>query len=35
MELEKFTDRSKGFIQAAQTIALRETHQQVTPQHML
>ncbi|MFA7430790.1 MAG: ATP-dependent chaperone ClpB [Rhodospirillaceae bacterium] len=35
MDLENFTDRSKGFIQAAQTIALRETHQQVTPQHML
>ncbi|KJS34021.1 MAG: ATPase AAA [Rhodospirillaceae bacterium BRH_c57] len=35
MNMENFTDRSKGFIQAAQTIALRETHQQVTPQHML
>ncbi len=35
MDMENFTDRSKGFIQAAQTIALRETHQQVTPQHML
>ncbi|MGC2857484.1 ATP-dependent chaperone ClpB [Novispirillum sp. DQ9] len=35
MDFEHFTDRSKGFIQAAQTIALRETHQQVTPQHLL
>ena len=35
MDFEKFTDRSKGFIQAAQTIALRENHQQVTPEHLL
>lgn len=35
MDFERFTDRSKGFIQAAQTIALRENHQQVTPEHML
>ncbi len=35
MDFEKFTDRSKGFIQAAQTIALRQNHQQVTPEHLL
>jgi len=35
MNIEKFTDRAKGFIQAAQTIALRENHQQVTPDHLL
>ncbi|MBL8643153.1 MAG: ATP-dependent chaperone ClpB, partial [Rhodospirillaceae bacterium] len=35
MNLEKFTDRAKGFIQAAQTIALRSNHQQVTPEHLL
>src|SRR6185369_13729513 len=35
MDLEKFTDRARGFIQAAQTIALREQHQQVTPEHLL
>src|SRR5882762_7668007 len=35
MDLEKFTDRAKGFLQAAQTIALREEHQQVTPEHLL
>ncbi len=35
MDLETFTDRAKGFLQAAQTIALRETHQQVTPEHLL
>ena len=32
---ETFTDRSKGFIQAAQTIARRENHQQVMPEHLL
>jgi len=35
MDMETFTDRAKGFIQAAQTIALREHHQQVTPEHLL
>ncbi|TAL02014.1 MAG: ATP-dependent chaperone ClpB [Rhodospirillaceae bacterium] len=35
MNLEKFTDRAKGFLQAAQTIGLRENHQQITPDHLL
>jgi ATP-dependent Clp protease ATP-binding subunit ClpB len=35
MDIEKFTDRAKGFVQAAQTIALREQHQQIEPQHLL
>ncbi len=35
MDIEKFTDRAKGFLQAAQTIALRENHQQITPEHLL
>jgi ATP-dependent Clp protease ATP-binding subunit ClpB len=35
MDLETFTDRAKGFLQAAQTIALRDHHQQVTPEHLL
>jgi len=35
MDLEKFTDRAKGFLQAAQTIALRENHQHVTAEHLL
>ncbi len=35
MNIEKFTDRAKGFLQAAQTIAMREGHQQFTPEHML
>ena len=35
MNLEKFTDRARGFIQAAQTIALRDGHQRLTPEHLL
>ncbi len=35
MNLEKFTERSRGFLQAAQTIAMRETHQRVLPEHLL
>ena len=35
MEFEKFTDRSKGFLQAAQSLALRENHQQFVPIHLL
>ena len=35
MNIEKFTDRAKGFLQAAQTIALRESHQRVTSAHLL
>ena len=35
MDIEKFTDRARGFLQAAQTIAIRDFHQQVTPGHLL
>ncbi len=35
MNLEKFTERSRGFIQAAQTIAMRENHQRILPEHLL
>jgi len=35
MNFEKFTDRAKGFLQAAQGIALRENHQRLTPEHLL
>src|SRR3954453_508912 len=35
MDIEKFTDRAKGFLQAAQTIAIREYHQRVTAEHLL
>lgn len=35
MDLEKLTDRARGFLQAAQTIASREHHQQIRPAHYL
>jgi ATP-dependent Clp protease ATP-binding subunit ClpB len=35
MDLNKFTERSRGFIQAAQTIAMREGHQRLVPEHIL
>ena len=35
MDLDKYTERSRGFIQAAQGVALRASHQQVTPEHLL
>ena len=35
MNLEKFTDRAKGFLQSAQTIAIRHGHQRLTPTHLL
>jgi ATP-dependent Clp protease ATP-binding subunit ClpB len=35
MNLEKFTERSRGFLQAAQTIAARESHQRLLPEHLL
>jgi len=34
MNLEKFTDRAKGFIQSAQTVAIRMNHQRITPEHL-
>ncbi|GAB0118376.1 ATP-dependent chaperone ClpB [Acidisoma sp. 7E03] len=35
MDIEKFTERSRGFLQAAQTIAIRDFHQRITPEHLL
>ncbi|MDO7663208.1 MAG: ATP-dependent chaperone ClpB, partial [Planktomarina temperata] len=35
MNLDKFTERSRGFIQAAQTIAQREDHARLGPEHLL
>ncbi len=35
MNLEKYTERARGFVQAAQSLALREGHQQFTPEHIL
>jgi ATP-dependent Clp protease ATP-binding subunit ClpB len=34
MNLEKFTDRAKGFLQSAQTVAVRMNHQRITPEHL-
>ncbi len=34
MNLEKFTDRAKGFLQSAQTIAIRMNHQRIGPEHI-
>src|SRR5271167_4156291 len=35
MNLEKYTERARGFVQSAQSLALRENHQQFTPEHVL
>ena len=35
MDFEKYTERSRGFVQTAQTLAQRAGHQQFTPQHLL
>ena len=35
MDFEKYSDRSRGFIQAAQGLALRSNHQQLTSEHLL
>ncbi len=35
MDLSKFTERARGHIQAAQTIAMREGHQRLVPEHIL
>jgi ATP-dependent Clp protease ATP-binding subunit ClpB len=35
MDMEKLTERTRGFLQAAQTIAIREFHQRLTPEHLL
>jgi ATP-dependent Clp protease ATP-binding subunit ClpB len=35
MNIEKFTERSRGFIQSAQGIAVRDSHQRFTPEHIL
>ena len=34
MNLEKLTDRAKGFLQAAQTVAIRMSHQRIAPEHL-
>src|ERR1700751_1783855 len=35
MDFEKYTERARGFIQSAQSLALREGHQQFAPEHIL
>ncbi len=35
MNLDKFTDRAKGFLQSAQTVAIRMNHQRIGPEHLL
>jgi ATP-dependent Clp protease ATP-binding subunit ClpB len=35
MNFEKYTERARGFVQSAQSLALREGHQQFTPEHIL
>ncbi|MCC7273042.1 MAG: ATP-dependent chaperone ClpB [Alphaproteobacteria bacterium] len=35
MDFERYTERSRGFVQAAQTLALRSNHQRLMPEHLL
>ncbi len=35
MNFEKYSERVRGFVQAAQTFALTSNHQQFTPEHLL
>ncbi|MGF1607891.1 MAG: Clp protease N-terminal domain-containing protein, partial [Kiloniellales bacterium] len=35
MDLERYTERSRGFLQAAQGLALRSHHQGLAPEHLL
>src|SRR5512144_1240083 len=35
MNFDKYTDRSRGFVQSAQSLAMREGHQQFAPDHLL
>ncbi|HVA14726.1 MAG TPA: ATP-dependent chaperone ClpB [Stellaceae bacterium] len=35
MDFEKYTERAKGFVQAAQMLAQRRGQQQITPEHLL
>src|ERR1700692_3743137 len=35
MNFDKYTDRSRGLVQAAQSLAQREGHQQFAPEHLL
>src|SRR5438132_11381988 len=35
MDFEKYTDRARGFVQSAQSLALRVGHQQFAPEQIL
>src|ERR1700726_333277 len=35
MDFEKYTDRARGFVHSAQSLAMREGHQQMASQHLL
>ena len=35
MNFEQYTERARGFVQSAQSLAIREGHQQFTPEHLL
>ena len=35
MNIDKYTERSRGFVQSAQTLAQRSSHQRLTPEHLL
>ncbi|MBR0874261.1 ATP-dependent chaperone ClpB [Bradyrhizobium tropiciagri] len=35
MNVEKYTERARGFIQSAQSLAMRDGHQQFSPLHLL
>ncbi len=35
MNMERYTERARGFVQSAQSLAIREGHQQFTPEHLL
>ncbi len=35
MDFEKYTERARGFIQSAQTLALTNNHQRLEPEHLL
>jgi len=35
MNFDKYTERTRGFVQSAQSLAVREEHQQFTPEHLL
>ncbi|TXN00857.1 hypothetical protein FV219_12645, partial [Methylobacterium sp. WL122] len=35
MNFEKYTERARGFVQAAQNLSMREGHPQLQPGHLL